>query len=360
MLNDDVPYNLTDIKIVKNDKRKSIAFISDEYDYSNPDFKNLQIFAAETESELDNLRHAEEKSKDKDPTSNKELEVPYWFFKDNKDEWVKYTKELNYVVEDGYQKLSKSTEEKKHVDNFLQVDYNSFKYTIYFDDNLNGQGYQVNETTNKARNIIRKMVQPGESTSIDFSSKELQVNPLKDIITDHPKGWIQLEHLSFKTSIFNTIEIDLKSPRAIAIKKLMEASMPGVEIYQIERIQNLAAYHKYTKEKELMRHKYYDEKIKLEHRLFHGTRETTPITLIGSEEGFDMRFSNEGLWGRGIYFADRAEYSNKYAYHLPYAHRKLKQIFLAKVLVGKPYKSETNKNYKYLRLSKEQNRDMIQ
>jgi len=44
--------------------------------------------------------------------------------------------------------------------------------------------------------------------------------------------------------------------------------------------------------------------------LWHGTRTTDPRIISGSEEGFDMRFANAGMWGTGNYFAVNASYSN--------------------------------------------------
>ena len=49
--------------------------------------------------------------------------------------------------------------------------------------------------------------------------------------------------------------------------------------------------------------------------LYHGTRGTKPSEIYQSEEGFDTRFSNEGLWGKAIYFAVNSSYSDVYAHH---------------------------------------------
>ena len=64
--------------------------------------------------------------------------------------------------------------------------------------------------------------------------------------------------------------------------------------------------------------------------LWHGTRTTEPKLIYEGNEGFDMKFSSEGLWGRGLYFAEKAYYSNGYA------HNKdgTKGIFLARVNLG--------------------------
>ena len=37
--------------------------------------------------------------------------------------------------------------------------------------------------------------------------------------------------------------------------------------------------------------------------LFHGSRITSPELIFLSEEGFDIRFSKVGYWGRALYFA---------------------------------------------------------
>jgi hypothetical protein len=47
--------------------------------------------------------------------------------------------------------------------------------------------------------------------------------------------------------------------------------------------------------------------------LYHGTRKTPPDKIYNSEEGFNINYSNEGLWGKGIYFALNSNYSNMYA-----------------------------------------------
>ncbi len=64
--------------------------------------------------------------------------------------------------------------------------------------------------------------------------------------------------------------------------------------------------------------------------VWHGTRLNPPEKIYSSEEGFDLRFSSAGMWGKAIYFAESAQYSNSYA------HNKgdKKQIFLARVIIG--------------------------
>jgi hypothetical protein len=43
-------------------------------------------------------------------------------------------------------------------------------------------------------------------------------------------------------------------------------------------------------------------------RLWHGTRKTAPHELY-KKDGLNIAYSEDGLWGRGIYFAVNASYS---------------------------------------------------
>lgn len=67
--------------------------------------------------------------------------------------------------------------------------------------------------------------------------------------------------------------------------------------------------------------------------LFHGTSATDPKLIYQSQEGFNLNYSNEGLWGKANYFAFNSSYSNNnYAHKLDGQHR---QMFMARVSLGK-------------------------
>ncbi len=89
--------------------------------------------------------------------------------------------------------------------------------------------------------------------------------------------------------------------------------------------------------------------------MFHGTRATPPETIYKSEEGFNINYSGDGMWGKAIYFAYNSSYSNGYSSQLPNGSR---QMFMANVLIGKeitmnstpslrepPYQPGTNIKY---------------
>lgn len=52
-------------------------------------------------------------------------------------------------------------------------------------------------------------------------------------------------------------------------------------------------------------------------KLFHGSSTVDPKVIYESEEGFDLRESKDtGMWGRALYFAANANYSDLYSHKL--------------------------------------------
>ena len=50
--------------------------------------------------------------------------------------------------------------------------------------------------------------------------------------------------------------------------------------------------------------------------MYHGTSCTSPEKIYKSEEGFDMAYSNGGMWGVANYFAKNSSYSDRFAHHI--------------------------------------------
>lgn len=106
-------------------------------------------------------------------------------------------------------------------------------------------------------------------------------------------------------------------------------TLKGFTIDCIEQIENKWLWAKYSAQKSFLAQKLnrMDDTEKL---LFHGTSKTEPSLIYTSQDGFDPKFANDGLWGRGTYFASNAIYSNDYAYRKGDSY----QLFLADVLIG--------------------------
>jgi hypothetical protein len=67
--------------------------------------------------------------------------------------------------------------------------------------------------------------------------------------------------------------------------------------------------------------------------LKHGTGSTDPKTTVDSDVGIDFRFSDWGLYGKGAYFGEEADYS-----HSGYVFKRSDgayQMFLCRILAGK-------------------------
>ena len=69
--------------------------------------------------------------------------------------------------------------------------------------------------------------------------------------------------------------------------------------------------------------------------LFHGAKGVSPEMVYESETGLDTRFSRDGNYGQGIYFADNADYSHAYAWTEQDEYGKtVYTLFVCFVLVG--------------------------
>jgi len=156
----------------------------------------------------------------------------------------------------------------------------------------------------------------------DITDELLKISS-KDVSLPLPVEWepqvtdLELKPLSGGTSEWSKVS------------KLFHATMTRAKVVKIERIQNKWLWEKYSQHSQRMSRKNGNKSN--EKLLFHGTRDTLPSSIYQDEEGFDMRYSNPGMWGIGIYFAVKASYSDRYAHLLPDG---TKQLLLAKVLTG--------------------------
>ena len=93
----------------------------------------------------------------------------------------------------------------------------------------------------------------------------------------------------------------------------MKKSLPSLKVIKIERIQNLFIWNNFMTEKRNLILKYTEDELN-ERFLFHGTSKTCPSQIYNSDIGFDIRYSNPGLYGYGIYFGIEASLSHHYSY----------------------------------------------
>lgn len=114
--------------------------------------------------------------------------------------------------------------------------------------------------------------------------------------------------------------------------KLNESLIRG-KLIRLGRIEDRSLWAKYFSSRQNPKYQGMDEDAIVQ-MLWHGTSMTDPQVILDHEEGFDSRFSSQGFYGIGTYFAVDACYSNEYAYQ---NQDGTKSMFLARVLIGKAY-----------------------
>ncbi len=151
-----------------------------------------------------------------------------------------------------------------------------------------------------------------------------QISSSESSDIEYPKEWQPGQQTT--TQLY---PVPSSSHEYVKVEQRFHLTMPGIAISQITRIQNVWLWEKYIHHKKML-HMKNAGKVN-EKELFHGTRTNDPKNIYASEEGFDMRFSRQGMWGRANYFAENASYSHSYA-HVAQDGRR--EMFLVRVLTG--------------------------
>jgi O-acetyl-ADP-ribose deacetylase (regulator of RNase III)/cold shock CspA family protein len=114
-----------------------------------------------------------------------------------------------------------------------------------------------------------------------------------------------------------------------AVASRLQETMPNAQLKRLQRVQYKSLWTSFQANRKAMEAKL--GRATVSEQLFHGSGVVYPQTLLDNDVCFDKNFSNQGMWGRGCYFAVNASYSNNYAHSLGSNE---KQFFLADVLVG--------------------------
>ena len=175
--------------------------------------------------------------------------------------------------------------------------------------------------------LVHKVVTELQEEIISFQSQA---------VNSYPPEW---EPFSSKTVTTQLFELSTESREWKHVAQIFRDTVPDSEaaVLSIKRIQNKWLWERYTQTKKRMCQK--NSGVVNEKDLWHGSRRNAD-DIYSSEEGFDMRFSSEGMWGRANYFATDASYSIKYAHS---GYNNTKELFLAKVLTGDSFESPPNK-----------------
>ena len=128
------------------------------------------------------------------------------------------------------------------------------------------------------------------------------------------------------------------APEWSQVFQKFQQTMPQARITSVQRIQNTWLWERYVQHRKRLHLK--NSGVVNEKELFHGTRNNDPKLIYEGEDGFDMRYSTQGMWGVANYFAVNASYSHNYAHaNAATGHR---EMFLVKVLTGDSYNCAPN------------------
>ena len=100
------------------------------------------------------------------------------------------------------------------------------------------------------------------------------------------------------------VALEPGSERWEAVAGKLRASIPSARLVRIEQVQNVLLWTRHCVERQLMAGVHGAAPTELE--LWHGTRTTPTSAIFNGAEGFDMRFSKQGVWGMASYFAELA------------------------------------------------------
>ena len=180
-----------------------------------------------------------------------------------------------------------------------------------------------------AEQLVHRAVTEIQDEIIKFQSTQTAASTV-----EYPTEW---EPCLSTAVMAHLIELTQHSTERKHVVDKFKETMPNSEIISIKRIQNKWLWEKYAQTKKRMYQKNSGEINEKE--LWHGSRRNAE-SIYDSEEGFDMRFSSDGMWGRANYFATDARYSVKYAYQRDDG---TKELLLARVLTGDSYDSLPNR-----------------
>ena len=170
----------------------------------------------------------------------------------------------------------------------------------------------------------------GDKASVNGALIDIQAEIIAS--QNHPES--EPADWSPQARICELFEVTKSSSEWIKISSLFMATMSGYKITSIKRVQNQLLWKKYQLEKETVEKKNGGEAN--EKLLFHGSRKVSAEDIVDSDNGLDMRVSSKGMWGKANYFAEKAMYSDSYAYQYTqqFTSTTVKEMLVFKVITG--------------------------
>ncbi|CAD8109902.1 unnamed protein product [Paramecium sonneborni] len=167
---------------------------------------------------------------------------------------------------------------------------------------------------------FRGIINQGQTINIEILKKKQnkvlkQLELIKTLAKQYPAKWIK------QNNNFVRVSIQQNSKEYNKIKNYFSKTDNGT-IKAIFRIQNKSLWDNYIVERNKLfeicqKQKRFLLPKEQKRYLWHGVKNQHPQVIYQNlTEAFDVTFSNIGLWGQGIYFAENASYSRNYAYKI--------------------------------------------
>jgi len=192
------------------------------------------------------------------------------------------------------------------------------------------------------KNIDTELMDIGQIVE-EAKKRQASLITKRAALQDTPSTW--------SDSLETLVPISPEDEEYWSVFTKMRETLPNVHISSLWRVQNssLWSYYSFHKDRLEMNNIPSNER-----RVWHGTSSLDPSVVYNDQmDGFMMQFAAEGLWGRGIYFADKAAYSKNYS-HTPAKKSQTNarqnpkkgesEMFLARLLVGKETKLAQNRS----------------
>ncbi|KAF2358809.1 Poly(ADP-ribose) polymerase catalytic domain [Trinorchestia longiramus] len=146
---------------------------------------------------------------------------------------------------------------------------------------------------------------------------------------------------NMSNGVFSVSDLFVGSNEYMFVERMFRATMHGIGIQKIFRIQNTFLWDAYQLKKQQMLQTHNgDTKLLNEQYMFHGTKASVLNQIYEGNLDWRLYGSNVGcLYGRGTYFSNKASESDGYTSGSP------KVILLAMVLVGEACRGDRRMDY---------------
>ena len=206
--------------------------------------------------------------------------------------WVPYSAETATVLEAGF--TTKRTD--------LTFTYRTHTYKL---DTTSALMHQTNMSTNAKRQVHRVLERDRIPGAASWSAQPSDQNCV-------------------------LVQVNSATAEYTSVLGLLRATIPSAQMIRLDRIQNVLLWDYYCTRKARMRKVNGAEPNEVS--VWHGTRSHDPkLVYEDAQDGFMMQYCESGMWGKGIYFAERASYSDNYVHRNAQGQ---KLVMLTKLLAG--------------------------